>query len=531
MAIATALRASVGLDVVRGDDRSDAGAAGATLLRSGMVQSVEGSIRQDIQSGAAVRPAVSALDAQAAADIRSSRPGQDGAPDEGVVVASARSGATVRSAGVMPDDVAKAIVDAQQQPAARPEGRQGGIAAEARPSDGVVPAVQPQLAATMSPPVQTMPVSPDGLAAANTPAEMSRQGTRLDHAAQGMPAPAFAAKADLPAEAQAGGVPVTPGPGMQRPLPTSDERSLAAPPVDLPTPPVENGPQGYAAHRPGGPVDLVLATRAAPVYRQPAAAITDKVSPPSAATPSFDVAQQDSADMIQSSASRPDASPVTVMAAKREPATPASMAKAAVQAGAAGEQPGLGTEPGGTDRFLPAGLVDGAGEGATSGIERFEPTAGPTAHRMPAPSPHLPAGAQIALQITRFVPEGVDRFSVQLHPAELGGVDIQLDFEPTGRLKALITAERPETLELLQRDSRLLERSLGDSGLKLSSDGLSFALKQDHQHQQPGQQFHEQAQARQTAYRAGRAYDDILPAEPAAPTRRVDGLRLLDIET
>ncbi|NJO36452.1 MAG: flagellar hook-length control protein FliK [Rhizobiales bacterium] len=120
---------------------------------------------------------------------------------------------------------------------------------------------------------------------------------------------------------------------------------------------------------------------------------------------------------------------------------------------------------------------------------------------------------------------------MQLHPAELGSVDIQLDFEVSGSVSALITAERPETLELLQRDSRLLERSLGDSGLKLSSDGLSFALKQDQQQQQPGQNFHEQARAREAAWRRDRAYDDNPQAEPAASTRRIDRLRLLDIET
>lgn len=148
-----------------------------------------------------------------------------------------------------------------------------------------------------------------------------------------------------------------------------------------------------------------------------------------------------------------------------------------------------------------------------------------------APTAHTPAGAQIALQIVRSVPEGGERFSVHLRPAEMGSVDIQLNFESGGRLSAMITAERPETLELLQRDSRLLERSLGDSGLKLANDGLSFALKQDHQQQQHGQGFNEQAQARQAAFRAGRAHDNTQDIEQMPPATRVDGLRLLDIET
>ncbi len=170
-------------------------------------------------------------------------------------------------------------------------------------------------------------------------------------------------------------------------------------------------------------------------------------------------------------------------------------------------------------------------EGRTLDSLRFEAASNLGQSRPQTPLAHAPAGAQIAMQIVRSLPEGVERFSVHLQPAELGSVDIQLNFEGGGRLSALITAERPETLELLQRDSRLLERSLGDSGLKLSSDGLSFALKQDHQQQQHGQSFQEQAQARQTAFQAGRAYDDTLDSEQAPSAMRVDGLRLLDIET
>lgn len=143
-----------------------------------------------------------------------------------------------------------------------------------------------------------------------------------------------------------------------------------------------------------------------------------------------------------------------------------------------------------------------------------------------------PAGAQIALQIVRSLPNGVDRFTVHLQPAELGSVDIQLNFEGSGKVSALIAVERAETLELLQRDSRLLERSLGDNGLKLSNDGLSFTLKQDHQQQQQhGQSFHEQAQARQAAVQAERAYDSAFEPEEAPRTLNVDRLRLLDIET
>lgn len=181
----------------------------------------------------------------------------------------------------------------------------------------------------------------------------------------------------------------------------------------------------------------------------------------------------------------------------------------------------------GFDRVQPAFSADAS----ASQIERLEPGSGLGSLRAQAQATYVPAGTQVALQIVRSVPNGLDRFSVHLQPAELGSVDIQLSFESAGRVSALITAERPETLEMLQRDSRILERSLGDSGLKLSSDGLSFGLKQDQQ-QQHGQGFQGQAQDRHAAIRAGRAYDET--SDPVGPTpgiTHVSGLRLLDIET
>ena len=171
-----------------------------------------------------------------------------------------------------------------------------------------------------------------------------------------------------------------------------------------------------------------------------------------------------------------------------------------------------------------------AADGVPIDGARFEPTSAIGSSRSSTlPTPAAP-GLQIGLQIARSLAHGVERLTVHLHPAELGSVDIQLNFEDSGRLTAQIVAERPETLELLQRDSRLLERSLGDNGLKLTNEGLSFSLKQDQQ-QQAGQQFQQQSDARQTAFGSGRAYNDATAIEDQPVDRRVDGLRLLDIRT
>lgn len=134
---------------------------------------------------------------------------------------------------------------------------------------------------------------------------------------------------------------------------------------------------------------------------------------------------------------------------------------------------------------------------------------------------------QIALHIARAIPQGVDRFSVQLRPAELGAVDIQLDFTDDGHVSALITAERPETLDLLQRDSRALERSLHNVGLQLENGGLSFSLKQDQGNQGEGFGTASQQQDQRHAGGRGRG-DDHGPATEQEPSR-LSLERLLDI--
>ena len=68
---------------------------------------------------------------------------------------------------------------------------------------------------------------------------------------------------------------------------------------------------------------------------------------------------------------------------------------------------------------------------------------------------------------------------MRLHPAEFGRVDVKLDIGFDGRVLAVVTAERADTLELLQRDARLLEKALAEAGLDTGAGGLSFGLRRD----------------------------------------------------
>ena len=52
-----------------------------------------------------------------------------------------------------------------------------------------------------------------------------------------------------------------------------------------------------------------------------------------------------------------------------------------------------------------------------------------------------------------------------------------MDIGRDGQLSAIILAEKPETLDLLQKDVRGLERALQQAGLDTNSNSFNFGLK------------------------------------------------------
>jgi flagellar hook-length control protein FliK len=84
---------------------------------------------------------------------------------------------------------------------------------------------------------------------------------------------------------------------------------------------------------------------------------------------------------------------------------------------------------------------------------------------------------QVAVRLQVAVKQGQNRINIRLHPAELGRVEVKLDLAEDGPLRAVLIAERSDTLELLQRDAGQLERTLAQAGLKLDSGSLNFSLQ------------------------------------------------------
>ena len=70
---------------------------------------------------------------------------------------------------------------------------------------------------------------------------------------------------------------------------------------------------------------------------------------------------------------------------------------------------------------------------------------------------------------------GVARLSVALEPVELGRVEISVE-RSGDTADVRILAERPETLALLQRDQRELDRALTQAGIAAEGRSVSLGL-------------------------------------------------------
>ena len=86
---------------------------------------------------------------------------------------------------------------------------------------------------------------------------------------------------------------------------------------------------------------------------------------------------------------------------------------------------------------------------------------------------------QLAFEMSRQVQDGNTRFQIRLDPPELGRIDVKLEIDNRGQVHAKLTVEKAETLDLMQRDQRALERALQQSGLDQSKTSLEFSLKQN----------------------------------------------------
>jgi len=86
--------------------------------------------------------------------------------------------------------------------------------------------------------------------------------------------------------------------------------------------------------------------------------------------------------------------------------------------------------------------------------------------------------AALAVQTARKLDDGVTRFDLELNPLGLGRVDVRLEIDSSGRIRAAFTFETSHSARELSRRAEDLQRSLETSGFNLSG-GLSFDVAGD----------------------------------------------------
>jgi flagellar hook-length control protein FliK len=88
--------------------------------------------------------------------------------------------------------------------------------------------------------------------------------------------------------------------------------------------------------------------------------------------------------------------------------------------------------------------------------------------------PNMPS---LAVEIAARSQSGARQFDIRLDPPELGRVDVRLSIDAAGKASAHLSADQPQTLDLLQKDAAVLTRALRDAGLDVSQNSLNFSLR------------------------------------------------------
>jgi flagellar hook-length control protein FliK len=140
------------------------------------------------------------------------------------------------------------------------------------------------------------------------------------------------------------------------------------------------------------------------------------------------------------------------------------------------------------------------------------------ARELPAP---MPARQLAPVVVSLALGRGDEALTIALDPVELGRVEVSIgQGKEAGQIR--IVAERPETLALLQRDQRELDRALNQSGLGDMARSLSFSLASDQGRQQHHGSAHGRGQ-RASMTIGGVEADRAMPILPA-PLRNPNAL-------
>lgn len=128
-------------------------------------------------------------------------------------------------------------------------------------------------------------------------------------------------------------------------------------------------------------------------------------------------------------------------------------------------------------QFATQGVAPGSG-GSARALEAPSQTNAAQNAQRPAANFRAEVLEQVSVNIQKAIKDGADRISIQLRPAELGRIDVRIEVSGDGRAMVHVSADRADTLELLQRDARDLARSLQEAGLRADAGTLQFNLRE-----------------------------------------------------
>ena len=142
-------------------------------------------------------------------------------------------------------------------------------------------------------------------------------------------------------------------------------------------------------------------------------------------------------------------------------------------------------------------------------------------------APYVPVGEQVALNLKQAIAADNNEIRIQLKPASLGTIDVKLNVGQDGRVNAVISADRSDTLNMLKQDAGTLQQALRDVGLNADGSSLSFNLRGDAQ--SFAQNWSQGSGGSSSSAHAGNASDALLGADSVTPAQRLHA-GALDIE-
>ncbi len=105
----------------------------------------------------------------------------------------------------------------------------------------------------------------------------------------------------------------------------------------------------------------------------------------------------------------------------------------------------------------------------------------------------------LGLQISKKLSDGVTKFAVELHPADLGKVEVSLNIGRDGKTTAHLRFDTPVTASTFSAHEGDLRQQLANAGLKLDDGALSFSSRDGGGSDTSGQAFAQMFQGQEQA--------------------------------